>query len=630
MSYIFKGKLTGFICPECPEPLSNVKVRLYRTRKDQDVTSLAVASAKETFSILTEEMVKAKESSLIAEADTDANGNFVFELGERQKYGGEAFEVDVYCGTVPHRKPSPTPVRPLQFSITTLQPAWRKAEQHYIAVWEYSLPSRFWCLVRARFGAWTICGQVTVCDTKLPVMGVRVRALDADWIQDDPLGEATTDASGKFRIDYLTEDFRRTPFSPSINLEWVSGPDLYFRIETPTGTPLLAEPQSQGRAPGRENVGNCFCVELCIKEAPPLHPPTIPLFTKVGVYHVDPMYGDFTGDGLTSAGNYAFTDTIPLIGILPDGQSTKAYEYRFRSAEYDSTGTILGAVSDVLATMISPTFIGQLEYWSWNPILSAWQIRAADYWVNNPGAAVSITQPAGPPIVVPLNKDVKAGGWMEVPREDELWPGGKGRFIPTDRLIDLITNKLTDESYDLTTPPPPLKAGDSVPSATKTKHTFKLFFEAREVGTATLLPGSNALEKIAISNKHFKQSRHPSWAGDTPTLRAVVILDIKELTGPGSGCNKLQTHLHALYTVYHPFMGSARVYFEGNPPLPPALPLALAAGEAASGSGGHDFDITALPPCAYVLWLEATLNLTSGWGRIPDATIWDHIAFCKG
>ena len=106
---------------------------------------------------------------------------------------------------------------------------------------------------------------------------------------------------------------------------------------------------------------------------------------------------------------------------------------------------------------------------------------------------------------------------------------------------------------------------------------------------------------------------------------------IAALVGPGAaGCGKLDTELHALYTVYHPFVGSARVYFEGNPPLPAATALSLVAGEAVSPAGGLLIDISAQAPCAYVLWLEATLNLTSGWGRIAHATTWDHIAFCKG
>lgn len=627
MNYIFKGRLCAYICPECPEPLTDVVVRLYRATQP-NVTALAVASPKETFAILSDEDVAAKAGRLIAEAKTDAQGNFVFELGEAQKYGGEAFDVDVYCGTVPPGPPGP---RPLQFSITTLQPQWRETESGKVAVWEYCLPQRYWCAVRARFDAWTICGRVTVCDTKQAVMGVRVFAFDADWIQDDPLGSATTDASGRFRIDYTSAAFRRTPFSPLINVEWVGGPDLYFRIEASDGTPLLVEASPQGRTPGRENVGHCYCVDLCLKEPPRQNLPTIPLFTNIGQYHVDPGYGDFTGAGLTTAGGFAFTDTIPLIGILPDGQVTTDMEYRFRVAEYDTTGTVLGAVTDVDTGMVSATLIGKLEYWSWNTLFSAWELKAADYWVNNPGATVSIPQPAGPALSATLNKDVGPSGWIKVPRENDFFPGGIGRFIPQGGLINLVTTKLIDEHFDLTVPAPGLAAGEGVAAGKKSRaHTFKLFFEAREVGSSGLLPGSNALDKIVFSNTHYTYARHPSWAGTTPTTRGVVSLDIKELAGPGAGCGKLTDELHALFTVYHPFMGSARVYFEGNPVLPADLSLTIVGGEAISSAAGHLFDISALQPCAYILWLEATLNLTSGWGRITDATTWDHIAFCKG
>src|SRR4029450_2216762 len=68
---------------------------------------------------------------------------------------------------------------------------------------------RYWCLVRSRFGAWVICGRVVVCDTEAPVSNVKVSAFDVDWLQDDPLGSAITDTTGKFRIDYLADDFKR-------------------------------------------------------------------------------------------------------------------------------------------------------------------------------------------------------------------------------------------------------------------------------------------------------------------------------------------------------------------------------------------------------------------------------------
>jgi hypothetical protein len=174
--YVLRGRLCGFICAECPEPLSAVSVRLYRSRTDQNVTALAVASPKETFRVLTDQEVNAK--SLLAEATTDAAGNFTIEIDERrQGYGGEAFEIDIYCGTVPHRKPTPQPPQPRQFTVTTLQPSWRQTEGGFVAAWDYCIPQRLWCFIRSLFGAWTICGRVTLCDTGSPIGGLRVRGV---------------------------------------------------------------------------------------------------------------------------------------------------------------------------------------------------------------------------------------------------------------------------------------------------------------------------------------------------------------------------------------------------------------------------------------------------------------------
>ena len=247
MTYTFRGRLCGLICPECPEPLGNVIVRLYRPHNVEVVTALAVASPKETFALLTEGQVKEKAGALLAESKTDEEGNFTFHLGDNERYHGEAFEIDVYCATVPRLKPGPPPT-PLQFAITTLQPAWRQTEKDFVAGWDYCLPYRFWCLVRARFGAWTICGQVTHCSTGAPIPNVKVRAFDVDWLQDDDLGAGITDINGKFLIDYLASDFKQTIFPP-LELEWVGGPDLYFKVETLGGAPLLIEPSSRGRAP---------------------------------------------------------------------------------------------------------------------------------------------------------------------------------------------------------------------------------------------------------------------------------------------------------------------------------------------------------------------------------------------
>ena len=259
--YIFKGHLCGYICAECPEPLANLEVRLYRVDTQHNVAALAVANPKETFAILDDAQVKGKASRLLAKAETDAEGNFTVDLGKN--YSGEAFEIDVYCGSVPRQKIGKTPPKPRQFTITTLQPRYRETENGFLAVWDYCLPYRFWCAVLALFDVWTICGRVVDCETKRPIVGVKVHAFDADWLEDDALGSAFTDAAGKFIITYSSVDFKQGTW---IDVELIGGPDLYFRIEDAGGSPLLTETQSRGRNPDRENASNCFCVELCIKE----------------------------------------------------------------------------------------------------------------------------------------------------------------------------------------------------------------------------------------------------------------------------------------------------------------------------------------------------------------------------
>ena len=152
MAYIFRGRLGGFICAQYPEVLSNVQVRLYRNRPEQSVTLLAVANPEDTSVILTDKQVKEKESSLFAETETNNEGVFIFELGEKQNYRGEAFEVDVYCVTMPHQKVAPNPPPPCQFTITTLQPLWRQSDTGFLWVWDYCLPAHFWSAIRGLFG----------------------------------------------------------------------------------------------------------------------------------------------------------------------------------------------------------------------------------------------------------------------------------------------------------------------------------------------------------------------------------------------------------------------------------------------------------------------------------------------
>jgi hypothetical protein len=368
-----------------------------------------------------------------------------------------------------------------------------------------------------------------------------------------------------------------------------------------------------------------FCRLFCFCVCP--EPEVIPLFTKVGIYRVDPIWGDFTSDGTTTAGGYAFTSTIPLIGIIPDGSTPTPVEYRFLWEKYPLGS---GAVP-VTPAMIADTVIGELEYIYWDGTAPA--IGAADFYASNTPMTISIPQQFGPPLTVNVNTPIAPDGWIAVPRLNSLFLGGVGRFIggANNQLVDLKTTMLTNEVFDLTSavPPLPVLAGDSVPLAQRSeKPQFKITFEARNAVTHMAI-GTNFRDRIALSNTTYTYLRHPDWAGGNVTTTPVVSLDVAELK-TGGGCNPLKvgSHLHALFTAYHPYLGTCEVFVQG-PGVPPPAPInpPIVSGQAQSPIGGQDIDSSTLKPCAYVLWLSTTLKLTVGYGQIPGEFD-DLIAFC--
>jgi len=270
MNYLFKGNLRGFYCGDCFDFLYNAKVRIYAVDKATNITALAVAREKETFHQRNDEELKTISKKLIAETLTDEAGNFSLELSDKN-YDGGAFDIDFECGNVPIKlgpKNPPKPHGPFQFHITTLQPLWKESgqtKQLATAYWEYAINSKFWCWLLRLFRRYVVCGRVEVCEKKVPLSNVKVKAFDVDLLQDDYLGEAVTDSSGHFKIYYTEADFSKTIFS-WLNVEWPAGPDLYFRVEQLNGVVILQEPRSKGHTPGRENASHCTCVVLCVKD----------------------------------------------------------------------------------------------------------------------------------------------------------------------------------------------------------------------------------------------------------------------------------------------------------------------------------------------------------------------------
>ena len=371
-----------------------------------------------------------------------------------------------------------------------------------------------------------------------------------------------------------------------------------------------------------------FCRRICL-----LPGDVTPLFTKVGCYQVGPPVSDFNPNGTTTVGDLAFTGTIPLIGLIPDGTAPQALKYRFT---YQQTSPAPGPVTNITGAMVPPTIIGTVEYRFWNGL--SWELGSTPYYVNNPGATLTIPQPVGPPLSVSVNSNTDADGWITLPLLNSNAATREGLFTPAggEALIRLDTTKLTNETFDLTAPA--LVAGDTVPAAKLSqKPVFRIGFEAQVASTSAPV-SSNQLNAIALSNTSYTYLRHPDWPGPSPAVTTpwVLSVDIAELKTSGA-CSELDGIIHPLYTAYHPYLASCNVYLQGpdvsGMTVPPggSLDVAIVAGNTnlASGSAGTPFDLTKLPPCAYILWLSATFNLTNGFTCGPVyGTADDYLGFC--
>jgi hypothetical protein len=624
-NYILRGRLCGALCDECFEHLAHVKVRIYRLRPGQDVTRLAVADPKDTFAVLTPEQIRDKASALLGEFETDESGNFTVELGKASKYAGEAFEIDVYCGTVPHRRPEPPPKGPVQFTITTVQPQWRERDKNLIAAWDYCLPHRFWCYIRSLFDAWVICGRVSVCATGEAAAGVKVFAFDRDWLMDDPLGFGFTDGTGKFRIDYLGADFRRGTW---INVELFGGPDVYFRIESPSGAVLLAEPSSKGRSSGRENIGPCFCVDLCVEDPGVVRHAW---FTRVGDFNIYSDISNTTGLTLTAQPNgfpnqhggpgFGFWGSLKLIGDCPTTHPAGAQAMRYRFLTRPA-GSAAAPTPITGAGMVDATKVGTRPV-SWN-FGSGVSIYPQDIYVAGSGGYVGpmpAPAPAAPPGPPPgswgsmpaLILQPDAQGWVTMP-PDATNQGFSGPLL-----------RLNSSALAAGGSAPGNGAGNPVSAANQRGgQDFEIVYEAEPIGgPAPSGPTlTNPLSRIHINN----------WI-------EVAQFELDQFTAPGATpCSGITNAVDIRYTMDHELVADWRLSLStsatipggtptlpgmGTPPLPPDQFSTVR-----GGNGIVHLNTTGWPQCAYVVIFSRRLKLTDGEiddsGRSPMVAV-----FCK-
>jgi len=611
MSFTLRGVLSASACADCPISLDGATVRVYATLPGQGVTARAAADPRHTFRLFhhaeaaDQAALAAAHGALLGEVAIGADGSYSVELGG--SYGGDAVDIDLYCGTLSGH----VPPHPVQVALTTLQPAWRLAgpagalagpagaeAATEVAAFDYAMPPRLTCATLGRLGLWVICGQVTVCSTGEVVEGATVYAFDRDWLQDDALGSAVTGPGGKFQIWYTVAEFSKTPFSPLINIELVPGPDLYFRIEGPGGVVLLSEPPSTGRTPGRQNVGPCFCAELCVPQAPPRTEP-IPDFRYIGAldYVTDVASGP-GGTGRTLADDRAFYSGLRLSGPIGTTLGGQPLEYRFEVRALPA-----GPWNPVLPGQILPTMIGTSEQ------LVGANLEVSAVVVNGTSSPAEIA-------VTPA-----ADCWIAMPQEGNL---STGLFTPNLNMIVLDTTAIAAwPPVDVAA----IMAGTPLPAADlAADQQFGVRLRVRQAGLPLTETDGGECQTLAIDNTLYDQvNKGGSWVPQQVSGQMdVTSVNVKELIG--SGCGGVTNSLTVLVTAAHPNLGPVSLSMAGGGTtwgftLPPATPGQIA------GAATNGFAVSALPTCAYVVTLATQILLTTG-DTVP-LPVYDQVAFCK-
>jgi hypothetical protein len=576
MPYVLNGSLRGSLCEDCIETLARVRVRIYHAGEVRSAKDLAV---------LTDQQVEAARPQLLAEAETDESGAFTARWDDGQRYTGGPLQVDLVVESVTGAKKRRDAV---QFTAAVFQPDWTEAQRVRQARWAHAVSARLWCFIRGLFDAWVICGRVRDCKTGKALAGIKVLAYDVDWLQDDALGSAVTDAAGHFRIAYSSADFKRTIFSPAINLEWVGGPDVRFRVETADGTELLDEPRSRGRKPDRENRGPCFCVELCVEAEGGDTPYENPFFTHVGVFNIltDITWatglaaGEVTGVG---GAGWAFAGNLNLRGYCPKKKAGTGQDmwYRFL-VEVDGTTT------PVTGAMLEPVLVGsRLIDWDLDGNGTVETVFQST-WIQGSGATADLPTPlppgtpGGPPkhVVTP-----DGDGWIKV---DQRSLDG-GFYGP---LLKLRSGAVVPGGAPVSG-----GAGNAVPAGSeKAGKKVKIIFETT----------TNPADPTATETQ--------GWQPTVLVNNWAEVRDLWLFSGLANACSKLSNELKIDYTVHHEFVRSWRLDIHsaasGLGWAAPALPSGTA-----PGFGTAVVPLAGWPACSYTVALTSQLRLTDGEGN---------------
>lgn len=339
MKYHLIASIRGNLCQECTLPFHHSVLRAFRVRESLDVPTRG--PQKDVVGEIKAQDLEALQGQAIGQVTLDAEGRGVLIAHESSGYAGEPLLLVL---EVPFLDPMSKPEQrraTRYLSLGTTTPQWSTQDQR-IATAPFSacLPERIVLLLLEYFDVWIISGKVNVCSERgLPISpagGLTVTAIDNDWLKDDALGTATTDAQGRFRIAYRSADVKKTPLSPIINVETLgsAGPDIYFVVKA-GNTVLLEEDPDRGLQPDRKDVGRIACVQLCIPgQGGGTVVPSV--WIGVGKHKIstqgNPQAFDANGylDPDSSANLWAITRSPSLVGTAPNPLDPAGLqEYRF-------------------------------------------------------------------------------------------------------------------------------------------------------------------------------------------------------------------------------------------------------------------------------------------------------------
>ncbi|MDY6818762.1 MAG: hypothetical protein SVG88_08880 [Halobacteriales archaeon] len=610
MSHVLSGRLCARPCPELEVSIENALIRLYRPDPDADVSRRVAARNRDTFRILSEDEVEAKADRELTdpnnEVRTDEDGEFEATLADDVNYDGGPIQIDVRITSLDGHEVTPT-----QATITTIQSAWGTEKGDELARWDECLTQQQWCAILEAAGCWLVAGRITDCESEEPLQGLTVTVRDTDIVQDDELGSDTTNADGEYLIYYTEADLERVP-SPFSPIELIGGPDLFFRIESSSGTPLLDEDRSRGRDPGRENVGRCHCENLCVDFE---GDGDRPLFTHVGRFNI---FQDIDQDGTLNKARgglggdgWGFFRHINLVGFVPETHPTSGKQMWYRFLYEDSNNNehpLIGDLVDRLRVGIQRVGSG--------PGPGTFGFREVYVAGQQFSANPSLMLP--PKILVPRSgsSNPVENGWVEV-------PGVHGNGIGHGPLMQFDTTAAVPGGQ------PPSATPGNTPTNQPTGEEITVIFE-------TTVDDGSGNPSTASSDITRQKETVPLYVNNWAEVRA---LDVVDQNNNPIGCDTTNTAI-VRYTADHEFLLS----YDVNLNSPAAgggsvWPQDLASGTVnragatiganrsqtgridlgATYTGSGNYDAFAdWPTCSYIARLQTRLALTNG-GR-PDDT----------